>query len=797
VVAGLLPSPSWADARPDCLAKGGESPAVCNVLFLHVVPRATHALLALEPAFISVLTAETSGRVAIKSEYIDLSTFTGPQHFEHELVAYLGAKYRRTNLDLVAVTGSESLRFAVKYRRPLFDGVPITFISVLQSQVAGLTLGTDISGVWLTIPWKENVEAARRLQPDLQRIVVVTGAGPSDRLQADDARIQLAGQPLEVTYLENMPLDGVLERLRQLPPRSAVILGGFLRDSTGRRFAPTETTPLIAAASRAPVYGTSETQFGLGVVGGRLVSFELQGRRGAEVAAKMLRGERPPPLQADTLTSRFDARRLQRWNLDPRRLPQGSIVEYQRPSISGTYGPYIAAGVVVLVLQSWLIVLLLANRAERRRAQQTLAAELRFETLISDLLASLLTRSPSAAATGIQDALARIGDHLDVDRVALAEKDAENEAVQLVHVWVRPGIPGIPLSIGWSSFPWMAAELLAGRVVRISSRHPLPPHAHVDRECMATYETRSAFAVPLIVEDTVVGVLSCATVRREREWPDSLLERMQLLADVFASELARRRAEIAARQTEERFEQQRRELAHALRLNTLGELGASLAHEINQPLSAILLNARTLSGLITSGTPEGTAVHEILSDIVADARRAGDIIASLRALARKDEIVHSELDLDALIDEVMALVHQTFVRRGITVHRVHGPARALVKGDRIQLQQVFLNLFLNASEALDTNQYGQRELTISTSRPAPGLLEVAVRDNGAGAAGVDTERMFQRFVTTKPTGLGMGLAISRSITTLHGGRIYAKANTDQGLTVYVELPESIETAGAA
>jgi signal transduction histidine kinase len=451
-------------------------------------------------------------------------------------------------------------------------------------------------------------------------------------------------------------------------------------------------------------------------------------------------------------------------------------------------GVYIVAGVVLLSLQSWLIVVLLANRAQRRRAQATLAAELRFETLISDILAGQLTRRAAAAAAGIHDALARIGEHLDVDRVALAERDADNDRVDVVHVWVRPGISGIPQSIGWSAFPWMASEMAAGRPIRVSPQHPLPPHASVDRQGMARYNSRSVLGVPLIVEDKVVGLFTCATVRGEREWPDALLDRMRLLADVFASELARRRAEVAARETTERFERQRQELTHALRVNTLGELGASLAHEINQPLAAILLNARTLTGLLAPRDKGPTAVGEVLSDIAADARRAGEIIARLRALSRKEQIVESGLDLDVLIDEVVALLRQDFVRRGITVHRFRAVGSPTVKGDRIQLQQVFLNLLMNASEALEANAPGQRDVIVSTGRAAPGLLEVAVRDNGPGAAGVDTEQIFQRFVTTKSTGLGMGLAISRSIATSHGGRIYARVNPDHGLTVYVELP---------
>jgi signal transduction histidine kinase len=765
-------------------------PPVRNVLLIHAVPRTTPALLTIEQTFTSTLRAIAPDQLAFHSEYIDLATVDQRSTFEAELVAYLAAKYGRMKLDLVVVTTSEALRFTMRHRSRLFPRVPAVFVAVVKRLVADVPLDPDVSGVWVSIAWSATLEAARRLQPDIERAVVVAGAAPIDRLSMTEARAQLGHgyQSIAITFLEGLPIETVLARVAALPPRSVVLLGSFARDPTGRRFMPAESTALLSSASRVPVYGTSETQLGYGAVGGRVISFERQGRGAAEIAARMLRGERPPPVEGETLAYRFDARQLRRFGLDARRLPAGSQLEFEPPSLWEAYRTYVVVGGVVLALQTWTIIGLLVNRTRRRRAEEEVAGQLRFETLTSDILAGQLTAPAGDFDREIQRALRLIAEHLDVDRIILSERDVPQRRAQVVQAWTRENIPEMPRSILWSLYPWLARRVGEGHVVAISPRRPFPPEAVTDRETMVAYGVRSLLAVPLVVERKLVGVLSCATLRSGREWPDAVIDRLQLVANVFASTLARRRAEAAARESEERFEQQRQELAHTLRVSTLGALGASLAHEINQPLAAILLNARALAASLHRDPAAESAAAETLGDIAADARRASEIIDRLRALSRKEHVWQRHLNLDALVDEVAGLLRLHCVRRDIVVKRVAGPGLATVTGDRIQLQQIVLNLLMNACEALETVDPGRREITIVTGRPAPGVVEVAIRDTGVGDKELDVERMFESFVTTKPGGLGMGLAISRSIATAHGGRLYARANAGGGLTVHLELP---------
>jgi PAS domain S-box-containing protein len=249
-------------------------------------------------------------------------------------------------------------------------------------------------------------------------------------------------------------------------------------------------------------------------------------------------------------------------------------------------------------------------------------------------------------------------------------------------------------------------------------------------------------------------------------------------------------------QAEGEAERQREELAHVLRITTLGELAASLAHEINQPLAAIVANAQATRRLLDAGRASRPGVVEALSDIVADAKRASQVIRRLRALFRREHVDRHPVDVNELIQEVVRLLRHDTERQRISVHCALLLGLPKVPGDPVQIQQVLLNLLLNAREAIAAGGSGPREIRIETREHTPGGIAVVIRDTGIGASEAELERMFEHFVSTKPDGLGMGLAISRSIIQAHGGRIWAAVNPDRGLSLHVELPGETEPAGA-
>jgi two-component system, LuxR family, sensor kinase FixL len=242
------------------------------------------------------------------------------------------------------------------------------------------------------------------------------------------------------------------------------------------------------------------------------------------------------------------------------------------------------------------------------------------------------------------------------------------------------------------------------------------------------------------------------------------------------------------KQSELELAQQRNELAHIARVSTMGELAASLAHELNQPLGAILSNAEAAELFLQQDPPPLHEVREILAEIRKDDQRAGDIIHRMHTLVRKHELALAPLQLNELVQDVLMLVGADAVQRKTTIRADLAPDPPPLRGDRVHLQQVLLNLILNAMEAMARQPAEWRELVVRTARRPAGEVEVAVIDSGPGIAPDHLPRLFEAFYTTKPKGMGMGLSIARRIVKAHGGHLEAENNADGGATFRFTLP---------
>ena len=254
-----------------------------------------------------------------------------------------------------------------------------------------------------------------------------------------------------------------------------------------------------------------------------------------------------------------------------------------------------------------------------------------------------------------------------------------------------------------------------------------------------------------------------------------------LLAAVTAHQLieTRRRLETALRSAQAR-------LSRATQIATVAELAASIAHEISQPLSAVIANGHACTQWLSAEPPNVANAKAAAERVVRDGKDAGDVVRRIRALFRKNALEKIDLDINEVIGEVLRLIHSEAARKRITVESDLEKRLPLALGDRVQLQQVIFNLLLNGIEAMDAVIDRPRRLFICSQLQGPDAILVEVRDSGTGVA--DSEKVFEAFYTTKEKGMGMGLAICRSIVEAHGGRLGIKPSQGPGTTFFFTLP---------
>jgi C4-dicarboxylate-specific signal transduction histidine kinase len=292
---------------------------------------------------------------------------------------------------------------------------------------------------------------------------------------------------------------------------------------------------------------------------------------------------------------------------------------------------------------------------------------------------------------------------------------------------------------------------------------------------------RTRLIVPLLKDDEIVGTITLGRKQVQR-FAD---KQISLFSD-FAAQ-----ATIALESTrrERQYREMQSELAHANRVATMGQLTASIAHEIKQPIAATRTNAAAALRFLDKGPPDVAEVREALAWIMSDADRARDVVDRIGSLIKKAPPRKEVVDLNAAILEVTALTHGEALKTGVTMGTQLADDSPPIRCDRVQLQQVMLNLIVNAIQSMSGLEDGKRELHISTARIEPEGVCVAVRDTGHGLRPESLPpRLFEPFYTTKPEGMGMGLSICRSIIEAHGGRLWATGCEPRGALFQFTIP---------
>ncbi len=423
-----------------------------------------------------------------------------------------------------------------------------------------------------------------------------------------------------------------------------------------------------------------------------------------------------------------------------------------------------------------------ANALARKRARRALEERIAFERLIAELVKTLVNVPADELDAQIRSGLGSLVEHLGVERSSLARFSGDGESLTVVQ-WA--GAAGMPAPTPPDEYPWLKEQLRRGRTIFLR-RVPddLPAKAVAEREKFPRVGIRSLLSIPLMAGGRAWGFIGLGAFRHPREWTPEEMQRLRLVGEIMMEAIRRRESEEAARR-------RRDELAHVARIAALGELTAALAHELNQPLAAIQANVQATRRILASGQPPDE-LDEILRDVGGDARRAGDLIRHLRHLLRPRELEKIPLDLNQVLREVQPIARADAARHGARL--VFELARVLpqIPGDPVQLQQVLLNLVRNAAEAMAGDPPDAREVIVQTASSPPDRVMVSVEDTGPPIDDAAFDGLFTPFHTTKPEGLGMGLAISRSIVEAHGGRLWAERRPERGLAVRFTLPTGIE-----
>ncbi len=424
-----------------------------------------------------------------------------------------------------------------------------------------------------------------------------------------------------------------------------------------------------------------------------------------------------------------------------------------------------------------------ADITEQKRVEAELAEKLKLQGLLA-AISSLFVALPSEQVNAaIEETQRLIVETLGLDRCTLWRRAEHKPGMMLFHCWQRPGWPPLPRGFATEgNLPWAYAKIMRGETICFSSHAELPPEAARDLEIFRVHGPKANLTIPLIVNGQVFGAIAFATLGKERHWREDEIMDLRLVAQIISNVVGRQAAEL-------REEQLRGELAHTMRIATLGEMITALAHELNQPLAAILSNAQAARRFLAGGDADPGELKAILDDIVRDDKRAGSVIQNLRSMVSKRPATREICCLSELVREVLELMHGELLGERVEVYTTLAPVPLPVEAARVELQQVLVNLLVNAVHAMKDTAPEQRLIDVETVE-SEGEVVVSIRDRGHGIPEGRLPHVFEPFFSTKMEGLGMGLSISRRIIENHHGRIEALNHPEGGAVFRIALPRA-------
>jgi C4-dicarboxylate-specific signal transduction histidine kinase len=655
--------------------------------------------------------------------------------YEQTILSYLHDKYASRAPEIIVVGGNEALEFVLRNRERLFPGAPVVHMGIDRSFLQSIpNRPADLIGVPVENDVAGTIEQALRWHPLARRLVIVTGTASSDREWETKLRGETAqfGGRVTIEFLAGLPTATVMDRLRPLGPTTIVFTPGYYQDGAGSILTPRESVVLMAVASSAPIYGPFSTFIGAGVVGGRMPTYESMGLQAGKLVTALIAGSAPATLKVPEFTAtdlHVDWRQVLRWGIDEAKIPKEAIVHFRTPSLWDAYRKETIAAASALLLLAGLSIRLLSERRSLARTSAALKASEQRITI--------------AARAG---KLAMWIWNVAEDRISIAPSQTPFQSAGQTSI----------------KFPDALAEVHPAdrEEIKVTVQKALDSNNELDLEYRS------------IARDGEVRWIAV----RGRPDHDNHRQWLGIVLDITE----RKQAQLQAAQD-------RNALQHLSRVSMLGQMSASIAHQLNQPLTAILANAEAAQQMLRHEPVDLVEVQQICDDIVSQDQRAAAVIRRLGALFKRGDMQIQQVDLNALLSEALDLLHTNLITDRITVTTQLAERLRSFDGDKVQLQQVLLNLIMNAADAMREGPVVMRRLTIGTEA-TDAEIRLRVTDHGPGIAPKDLKNIFEPFWSAKPAGMGIGLSICRSIVTAHHGTLTVANNPDGGATFFLVFP---------
>jgi PAS domain S-box-containing protein len=522
-----------------------------RVLILDPFGRNVAPFTTVVSSFRTTLARELGEPVDIYELPLELARFSGPEG-ETPLVTFLAGQLKQQSVDLVVPVGTAGMQFAAKHRDHLFPNTPVLVLASEPRIMSPELLRTNATAVTQRVSLPGMVEDVLQLQPQTTNIVVVFGGSALERFWTEHCRreFQVFTNRLGFTWVNDLTLEQMVKHCTSLPPRSFILHVLFIVDAAGVPCERNEALRQLHEVANAPVFAFYTSEFGLGSMGGRLFQDIEVGAHAAQTAVRILRGERPDviPVQIlDATVPTYDWRELRRWGISEARLPAGSVLHFRQPTFWERYRWLVIGTSLFCFLQAALIIGLWVNRSKRRQGE----AE---ATLLADISSKFVNLPPTEVDREIVAAQRRICQFLELDLSVLWQVQEAHADFLATHVYQREQNPVPSQPFRQEDFPWVRSEMAAGRTIRFASMTDMPATAERDRETVSRFGIKSTLTIPLSVGgEQPIGVLSFNALQRERNWPESLIKRLQLVAQIFANALARKRADQALHESEERL----------------------------------------------------------------------------------------------------------------------------------------------------------------------------------------------------------------------------------------------------